>query len=123
MGSYLLAKFGDKKVFIVSISMILIAILCLFSTNKTLMYFGIAIFGIGNSNVFPVMFSQALIRKPANQNEVSGLMITGISGGAIIPLLMGVASDSMNSQAGALIVLLVCVLFLIVLVSPKVKRN
>lgn len=123
MGSYLLAKFGDKKVFIVSISMILIAILCLFSTNKTLMYFGIAIFGLGNSNVFPVMFSQALIRKPANQNEVSGLMITGISGGAIIPLLMGVASDSMNSQAGALIVLLVCVLFLIVLVSPKVKRN
>ena len=55
-------------------------------------YSGIAIFGLGNSNVFPVMFSQALIRKPDNHNEVSGLMITGVFGGAIIPLFMGIAS-------------------------------
>lgn len=123
LGSYLLAKFGDKKVFIVSVTMILIGILCLFSHNKSMIYLGIAIFGLGNSNVFPVLFSQALIRKPANQNEVSGLMITGISGGAIIPLLMGVASDSMNSQVGALLVLLVCVVYLIALVSRKVKTN
>jgi fucose permease len=88
-----------------------------------MIYLGIAIFGLGNSNVFPVLFSQALIRKPANQNEVSGLMITGISGGAIIPLLMGVASDAMSSQVGALLVLLVCVGYLIALVSPKVKTN
>lgn len=123
MGSYFLAKFGDKKVFLVSITMILIAILCLFSVNKTIMYAGIAMFGLGNSNVFSVMFSQALIRKPENQNEVSGLMITGVSGGAIIPLLMGVASDKMNSQAGALIVLLFCVIFLMFVVSPKIKKN
>lgn len=57
------------------------------------------------------------------QNEVSGLIITGISGGAIIPLLIGVVSDSMESQAGALIVLLVCVMYLLFLISPKVKTN
>ncbi len=123
MGSYLLAKFGDKKVFLVSVSMILLGIIALFSSDKTIMYAGIAIFGLGNSNIFPVMFSQALVRKPESQNEVSGLMITGISGGAIIPLLMGVASDKMNSQTGALIILLVCVVFLLGLVSSKIKAN
>lgn len=121
MGSYLLGKFGDKKVFIVSVSMILLGIIALFSKDRTIMYAGIAVFGLGNSNVFPIMFSQALIRKPMSQNEVSGLMITGVVGGAIIPLIMGIATDMIGSQAGALIILLVCVLFLISLVSPKVK--
>lgn len=121
LGSYLLARFDDKKVFIVSVAMILIGIVALFFKDRTIMYIGIALFGLGNSNIFPVMFSQALKRKPASQNEVSGLMITGIFGGAIIPLIMGVASDMMKSQVGALIVLLVCVGFLMALVSPKVK--
>lgn len=121
MGSYLLARFGDRKVFLVSIAMILVGIIALFFKDRNIMYTGIALFGLGNSNIFPVMFSQALKRKPASQNEVSGLMITGIVGGAIIPLVMGVASDAMKSQSGALIVLLVCVGFLLALVSPKVK--
>ena len=123
MGTYLLGKFGDKKVFIVSVSMILLGILGLFSSDKTIMYTGIALFGLGNSNIFPVMFSQALIRKPASQNEVSGLMITGIVGGAIFPLIMGVASDILKSQVGALIILLLLVIFLLSLVFPKVKTN
>jgi fucose permease len=123
MGSYLLAKFGDRRVFIISISMILIGIVCLFSYNQTIMYAGIGLFGLGNSNIFPVMYSQALVRKPASQNEVSGLMITGVSGGAIFPLLMGVASDALKSQVGALIILLVLISYLFILVFPKVKQN
>lgn len=123
MGSYLLAKFGDKKIFAIGASMILVGIIALFFHDKSIIYAGIALFGLGNSNVFPVMFSQALRRKPASQNEVSGLMITGVFGGAIIPLIMGIATDLIKSQAGALIVLLVCVAFLIAVVSPKVKTT
>lgn len=123
MGSYLLAKFGDKKIFVGSVTLILLGILLLFFKDKVIMYVGIALFGLGNSNIFPVMFTQALKRKPANQNEVSGLMITGIVGGAIIPLIMGIASDAVRSQTGSLIVLLVCIGYLISLVTPKVKTN
>ncbi|HLP73790.1 MAG TPA: MFS transporter [Bacteroidales bacterium] len=123
MGSYFLGKFGDRKVFMVSITLITLGIIALFSSNRTLMYAGIAAFGLGNSNIFPIIFTQALIRKPMSQNEISGLMITGIVGGAIIPLLMGIATDMIGGQAGALIVLLVCVGFLIALVSPKVRVN
>ena len=123
MGTYLLAQFGDKKIFLISTILILLGILCLFTSNKTILYLGIAAFGLGNSNIFPVMFSQALVRSRGSQNEVSGLMITGIVGGAIIPLLMGVFSDALGSQVGALIVLLVCIAFLLFLVSPKVTHT
>jgi len=122
MGTYLLAQFGDKKIFLISTILILLGILCLFTSNKTVLYLGIAAFGLGNSNIFPVMFSQALVRSRGSQNEVSGLMITGIVGGAIIPLLMGVFSDALGSQVGALIVLLVCIAFLLFMVSPKVSH-
>lgn len=121
MGSGLLAKFSSKKVFIVSAGMILIGILCLFIPNKTLMYTGIAFFGLGNSNIFSVIFSQALLQKPFSQNEVSGLMIMGIFGGAVFPLIMGVMSDFVGGQSGALFVLLFCVVYLLAFVATKIK--
>ena len=121
MGSGLLAKFSSKKVFIVSASMILVGILCLFISDKTVMYTGIALFGLGNSNIFSIIFSQALLRKPTLQNEVSGLMIMGIFGGAIFPLIMGVMSDFVGAQSGALFVLLFCVAYLLVFVATKLK--
>jgi fucose permease len=121
LGSGLLAKFSAKKVFIVSVSMILIGILCLFIPNKTILYFGFALFGLGNSNIFPIIFSQALLQKPSSHNQVSGLMIMGIFGGAVIPLIMGVSSDFIGGQSGALFVLLFCVVYLLTFVSTKIK--
>ena len=81
----------------------------------------IALVGFGNSNIFPILFSQALLSMSEKQNEVSGLMIMGLFGGTIFPLLMGFASDAMRSQMGALIVLSVGVIYLIFLV-PKLKH-
>jgi fucose permease len=121
LGSGLLARFSSKKVFIVSASMILIGILCLFIPNKTIMYTGIALFGLGNSNIFPIIFSQALLQKPASHNEVSGLMIMGIFGGAVFPLIMGVMSDFVGGQSGALFVLLFGVAYLLAFVGKKIK--
>ncbi len=121
LGSGLLAKFSAKKVFIVSASMILIGILCLFIPDKTIMYSGIALFGLGNSNIFSVIFSQALLDKPSSHNEISGLMIMGIFGGAVFPLIMGVSSDFFGGQSGALYVLLFCIAYLLTFVSTKIK--
>jgi len=123
LGSVVLAKFSNKKVFLVSVFMILLGILTLFTADKTLIYIGIALFGLGNSNIFSVMFSQALLRQPTRNNEVSGLMIMGVFGGAIIPLIMGISSDFMGGQTGAVIVLLACVAYLLLLVAPKIKTQ
>ena len=69
--------------------------------------------GFGNSNVFPIIFAQALTMVPDKKNEVSGLMIMGLFGGTVFPLLMGVASDAVG-QNGAVAVMSVGVIYLII---------
>jgi len=123
LGSALLAKFSLRSVFIVSVSMILVAIFCLFTSDKTIIYTGLALFGLGNSNIFSVMFSQALIQKPMYNNQVSGLMIMGVFGGAVFPLIMGVSSDKFGGQTGAVLVLLILVGYLLTTVTPKINTN
>ena len=60
-------------------------------------YVCIALIGLDNSNVFSVIFAQAITRKPNEANEVSGLMIMGLFGGALFPLAMGL--PAMPSRA------------------------
>jgi fucose permease len=72
----------------------------------------IFIIGFAVANVFSIIFSAALQKKPERANEISGLMIMGVAGGAIFPFLMGVVSDAMG-QAGGLTVLLVCMIYLL----------
>lgn len=122
LGSVILAKFSGRSVFLVSVLMILVGVLTMFTADKTIIYVGIALFGLGNANIFSVMFSQALVCQPKYNNEVSGLMIMGVFGGAVFPLIMGVMSDTMGGQVGAVIVLLVLVTYLIAGVSPKIKQ-
>lgn len=83
--------------------------------SKALLYVSIALVGYGNSNVFSILFSQALLSMPQRQNEVSGLMIMGLFGGTVFSLLMGFASDALHSQTGALLVLAVGVFYLLFL--------
>ena len=82
-----------------------------FGDTKMLLYAGIALVGYGNSNVFSMCFAQALTAMPEKQNEVSGLMIMGLFGGTIFPLLMGFASDAMG-QIGAVLVMAIGVVYL-----------
>ena len=79
--------------------------------SKTMLYIAIALVGYGNSNVFSMIFSQALLAMPDKKNEVSGLMIMGLFGGTVFPLIMGFASDTWG-QAGAVAVMAVGVLYL-----------
>ena len=82
-----------------------------FADSKLLLYAGIALVGYGNSNVFSMCFAQALTAMPEKQNEVSGLMIMGLFGGTIFPLIMGFASDAVG-QAGAVAVMAIGVIYL-----------
>ena len=50
--------------------------------------------------------------RPDKANDISGLMVTGVSGGAAIPPLMGVMADSLGNQAGSVIVILLCAVYL-----------
>lgn len=65
-----------------------------FFTQLWLLAVCIVLNGLAVANVFPVLFSSALNKNPAMQNEVSGLMIMGVSGGALFLPLMGIIADN-----------------------------
>lgn len=116
LGAFLLAKFSPRKVFCASTAFILAALcgLLLFRQGGAL-YACVALVGLGNANIFSIIFSQALLHNPRQENEVSGLMITGLVGGAVFPMLMGLASDGLGTQAGALLVLAAASMYLVFL--------
>ena len=121
-GSFILSRWSSKKFFIVSVICMLLSITGFFVfKSATSLYICIALIGFGNSNIFPIIFSQALFSMPEKQNEISGLMIMGLFGGTIFPLLMGVASDFLKSQSGALIVLFAGIIYLLFLI-PRIKN-
>ena len=89
LGSFILRKMSPKSFFGISVVMMLIAMAGLFIFHdKTMIYVCIGLIGFGNSNVFSVVFSQALLYLPGKKNEVSGLMIMGLFGGTVFPLAM-----------------------------------
>ena len=120
-GSFFLRVMKARTFFIISVSMMALSMVGMFvGTNQTLLYAAIALVGYGNSNVFSIVFSQALLSVPESKNEVSGLMIMGLFGGSVFPLLMGFASDAVG-QVGAVAVMAVGVAYLFTYVN-KVKQ-
>jgi fucose permease len=120
-GAIILRSVSSKSFFLVSVGLMLVAMIALLvSEAQYVIYTAIALIGLGNSNVFPIIFSQALLDQPDKKNEISGLMIMGLFGGTIFPLLMGFTSDIMG-QNGAIAVMTIGVLYLL-LYTAKIKR-
>lgn len=112
-GAIILQKFSSRSFFLLSVCCMLLAMIGLFVSDQlTVIYTAIALVGFGNSNVFSIIFSQALLSEPEKKNEISGLMIMGLFGGTVFPLLMGVASDAVG-QSGAIAVMAVGVVYLL----------
>lgn len=122
LGAFILAKVADGHFFKLSVVMMLAGLAgFLFFRSQTALYVCIALIGFGNSNIFPITLAQALKRCPGKQNEVSGLMIMGLFGGTVFPLAMGVASDAVAGQAGAVVVMLVAAAYLLAF-SFRIKK-
>ena len=85
------------------------------------LYTGIALVGFGNSNIFAVVFSQALNNRPKERNEVSGLMIMGLFGGAVFPVIMAYCTDFFDAIAGAVAVMTLGVLYLLFF-TTKIRK-
>ena len=120
-GSFFLRVLPNRTFFIISVCMMALSMCGLFiGTEKWMLYTAIALVGYGNSNIFSICFAQALTSMPEKQNEVSGLMIMGLFGGTVFPLLMGFASDAIG-QAGAVIVMAIGVVYLFTYIN-KVKN-
>lgn len=120
-GAIILQKVSARSFFVVSVICMLLAMAGLFvSDAEAVLYTAIALIGFGNSNIFSIIFSQALLAVPEKKNEISGLMIMGLFGGTVFPLFMGFASDAMG-QDGAVAVMTVGVIYLL-FYTLKIKK-
>ena len=112
LGSFILAKLSAKSFFAFSVMCMLLGMVGLFiASSQVIVLASIACIGFGNSNIFSVIFAQALNRQPGEKNEVSGLMIMGLFGGTVFPLCMGFAQDAVG-VAGAVAVMTLGVIYL-----------
>ena len=120
-GSFFLRVLPTRIFFIISIVMMALSMVGMFvGTEKWVLYTAIALVGYGNSNVFSIALSQAMISVPDKKNEVSGLMIMGLFGGTVFPLIMGFASDIIG-QTGAVAVMTAGVIYLFTYIA-RVKN-
>ena len=121
LGAFILRSVSPRLFFGFSVAMMLVAMGMLFVCNTlTSLYIGIGLIGFGNSNVFSVVFAQALNTSPNEKNEVSGLMIMGLFGGTVFPLAMGFAADAVG-QVGAVAVMTAGVIYLMYY-TIKIKK-
>lgn len=122
VGAIILAKMSAKKFFQISMILAVIALIAMIPMKNTVgILIMVAIIGFTIANIFSIIFSIALQKLPLRANEISGLMVMGIAGGAIFPLLMGLMSDKMG-QTGGLLVIFGCMIYLLI-ASFVIKEN
>lgn len=124
IGAILLAKYSPMGIFkIITVTAVLALIALIFAADKIAIFALFAIIGLAIANVFSIIFSLALQSRPDKANEISGLMITGVFGGAVIPFIMGLTSDMIGSQVGSVVIILLSATYLLLVAFPaKAKR-
>ena len=112
-GTFIMNYLKDWTFLLVSVLMMLAAVVGLVAGESTaVIYASVALMGYGNGNPFSIIFARALQASPGKKNEVSGLLIMGIFGGTVFPLIMGIASDAMG-QVGAVLVMTLGIFYLL----------
>jgi FHS family L-fucose permease-like MFS transporter len=113
-GVLLLSKFSEKLFFRVNMIVVLLSLIgLLFVQEQELILFLVCVVAFGSSSIFAVIYTLAIKSRPLITNEISGLMITGVAGGAIVPPLMGFATDTIGTQQGAVAIILFCGVYLV----------
>jgi fucose permease len=114
LGAFLLAKVSGKNYFRVNAITTLLAIAVLFFVqSQTGILAMVCVIAFTSSCIFAVLFGMAIQTLPEKANEISGLMITGVSGGALFPILMGVAVNATGNQTGSILVIGLTAIYLL----------
>lgn len=112
VGAILLTKLTSRKFLVGSSVLTIIALIILaFALNEATAWATIFIMSLGVSNIFPLVFTIAIGKMPERSNEISGLMMMAISGGAIIPVIVGLTMNI--SLAAGILVLVTCAVYLL----------
>jgi fucose permease len=122
LGSVVLNWLSATKFLLATVLLTILGIAGLiFSGSLPLAIVCIMLVGIGCANIFPLVFSIAVNHMPERTNELSGLMVTAIIGGAVLPPAMGLVADWTGSTALGFIVPLVCGAYLLFAAVASIK--
>jgi fucose permease len=120
-GGILLMKIPERIFYKYSALLVLAGLICILFANTLWSIMAcVVIIGLGYANLFAIIFSLALKQMPEKANEISSLLIVGVSGG-VIALLLGVVSDVFGTQWAAMAILAVIWLYLIILIKTVNK--
>lgn len=126
IGALLLVTFSAKRFFTISMLVAIPALfVMLFLSEIWAILTLVFVVGFAIANVFSIIFSFALKSKPENANEISGLLIMGVAGGAIILPLMGLVADAFNQSVamGLLLVLMGYLLYCSVMIKEEKRAD
>ncbi len=111
-GAAILTKTKPIKFLLATVILSIVGVLLLLFGNTIIAYTGIILVGLGFANIFPLVFSITVDKFPERANELSGLMVTAIVGGAFIPPIMGYVAD-LTSVLWSFLVPLACLLYIL----------
>src|SRR4030042_5178396 len=111
-GAIILTRFSSSKFFMWSSLLGILCLVLIILVKSTILAWGLVfMIGLAVANIWPLVFSITIGKYPDRSNEISGLMMMAICGGAVIPLLVGWIGDLSNLAVGMLI-LLACMIYL-----------
>jgi FHS family L-fucose permease-like MFS transporter len=123
VGALLLTRIGSRPFFLgTSLLGILAVVAILVTPSQAAAWILIFLIGLTVANIFPLVFSIAVEKYPERTNEISGLMMMAICGGAVIPLLMGWVSDLSGHTTG-MSVLILCMAILAAVALYTLKKK
>ncbi|HTT61468.1 MAG TPA: MFS transporter [Bryobacteraceae bacterium] len=102
-GGVILNWIAPRKFFLVTCAISVVALLGLFVPHRVLAVASFFVVGLGFANIFPLVFAIAVEAMPEHTNELSGLMVTAILGGACLPPLMGLMADHSSVEFSFLV--------------------
>jgi fucose permease len=122
LGAALLTRVSSRRLFLwTSVLGILCLAAILLIHTPAVAWILVFMIGLAIANIWPLVFSIAVEKYPTRKNEISGLMMMAISGGAVIPLLIGWVSDLSNVAIG-MSILIVCMIYLLSVSVYSLKR-
>lgn len=121
VGAAILRKMPANRFLLITVLLSLVGVLLVFTGHIVSTMAGVILVGLGFANIFPLIFSIAVDKMPQYSNELSGLMITAILGGAIVPLFWGYVADA-GTIITAFVVPLICLIYILFL-GLKVQKS
>ena len=122
-GGVILNWLKPHAFFLITCVVSVAGLLCIFAPSRNVAVAGFILIGLGFANIFPLIFALTVESMPKEANALSGLMVTAIVGGAILPPLMGFVADKLHSTQLAFLVPLAAILYIsVVAVATRNPR-